>query len=60
MITLPYTDKDQLGDYTMLPGDVVTFNLAVDCRNGDQRATNVILHRLIEEQKDRSGREQVA
>jgi hypothetical protein len=43
----------------MLPGDVVIFNLAVDRRNGDQRATNVYLHRLMEEQKDHTGREQV-
>ena len=43
----------------MLSGDIVLFNLAVDRRNGAQRATNVQLHRLIEEQKDQSSREMV-
>jgi len=43
----------------MLPGDVVQFNVATDRRNGDRRATNVLLHRLIEDQRNKSGREQV-
>lgn len=55
--TLPYLDKDQLGGYTMLSGDIVLFNLAVDRRNGAQRATNVHIHKLIEEQKDQNARE---
>ena len=58
--TLPYLDKDQLGGYTMLSGDIVLFNLAVDRRSGAQRATNVQLHRLIEEQKDKNAREMVS
>ena len=57
--TLPYLDKDQLGGYTMLSGDIVLFSLAVDRRNGDQRATNVQVHKLIEEQKDQNAREMV-
>ena len=60
MTNLPYTDKDQMGDYTMLPGDIVVFNIAVDRRNGNERATNVLLHRLIEEQREKSSREQVS
>ena len=52
-------DKDQLGGYTMLSGDIVIFNLAIDRRTGAQRATNVQLHSLIEEQKDKNGREMV-
>ena len=43
----------------MLPGDVVQFNVATDRRNGDRRAANVLLHRLIEGQRNKSGREQV-
>ena len=58
--TLPYLDKDQLGGYTMLSGDIVLFNVAIDQRNGDQRATNVQVHKLIEEQKDRNAREMVS
>ena len=58
--TLPYLDKDQLGGYTMLSGDIVLFNLAVDRRNGAQRATNVQIHKLIEEQKDQNARETVS
>ena len=57
--TLPYLDKDQLGGYTMLSGDIVLFNLAIDRRNGAQRATNVQVHKLIEEQKDKNAREMV-
>ena len=55
-----YTDKDQVGDYTMLPGDVVLFNLAVDRRDRARRATNVRLHCLSEEQKNHSDREVVS
>lgn len=58
--TLPYLDKDQLGGYTMISGDIVLFNLAVDRRNGAQRATNVQVHKLIEEQKDKNARETVS
>lgn len=58
--TLTYLDKDQLGSYTMLSGDIVLFNLAIDRRSGAQRATNVQLYRLIEEQKDKSARETVS
>ena len=43
----------------MLPGDIVRFNIAIDRRDGTRRATNVRLHKLIEDQKERSGREKV-
>ena len=58
--TLTYLDKDQLGGYTMLSGDIVLFNVAIDRRNGAQRATNVQLHQMIEEQKDNNTRETVS
>lgn len=55
--TLPYTDKDQVGGYTMLSGDIVHFSIATDRRNGENRATDVQLYRLIEDQKEESHRE---
>ncbi len=56
---LSYSDKDQVGDFTMLPGDIVNFNVAIDRRDDTHRATRVRLHRLVEEQKDTSQREMV-
>lgn len=55
--TLPYTHKDQIGDYTMLAGDIVHFSIATDKRNGAVRATNVTLHKLIESQREPKDRE---
>ena len=56
---LSYSDTDQVGDFTMLSGDIVNFSLAIDKRDGTERATGVRLHRLVEEQKDTSQRETV-
>ena len=55
--TLPYTEQDQLGTYTMLSGDTVTFNLTIRRRNGAQRATNVRVLKLIEKNMNRNLRE---
>ena len=43
MIEIPYGDKDQQGDYTLQPGDLVQFNIATDRRDKLQRATNIEL-----------------
>lgn len=59
LTTLPYSDKDQVGDYTMLAGDIVHFHIATDRRDSARRATYVRLHRLIEDQKEKTGREKV-
>ena len=59
IITLPYTHKDQIGDYTMLAGDIVYFAKATDKRSGAVRATNVVLHKLIESQRQPKDRETV-
>ncbi|CAH1799965.1 unnamed protein product [Owenia fusiformis] len=40
---IPYGDKDQTGDYTLQPGDIVAFNIATDRRDKLQRATNIDL-----------------
>lgn len=42
-IEIPYGDKDQKGDYTLQPGDLVQFNIATDRRDKLQRATNITL-----------------
>ena len=42
-IDIPYGDKDQKGDYTLQPGDLVEFNIATDRRDKLQRATNIAL-----------------
>lgn len=42
-IEIPYGDKDQQGDYTLQPGDIVDFNIATDRRDKLQRATNIQL-----------------
>jgi cold shock CspA family protein len=54
---LPYTHKDQVGDFTMLAGDIVHFSIATDKRNRAVRATNVTLHKLIESQREPKDRE---
>lgn len=59
MKVLSYSDKDQVGDFTMLPGDIVNFSVAVDRRDDTCRATCVRLHSLVEEQMDTSQREMV-
>jgi len=43
----------------MFAGDIVHFRIATDRRDGSRRATCVQLHRLIEDQKERTGREKV-
>jgi cold shock CspA family protein len=54
---LPYAHNDQVGDFTMLAGDIVHFSIATDKRNGAVRATNVTLHKLIESQREPKDRE---
>jgi cold shock CspA family protein len=55
--TLPYTERDQDGSYTMLPGDIVQFKIATDIRDGSRRATKVSIIKLIEEQQVKPNRE---
>ena len=57
--TLAYTHKDQIGDYTMLAGDIIHFSIATDKRNRTVRATNVTIHKLIESQRQTKDRETV-
>lgn len=40
---LPYGDKDQDGEYTLLQGDIVEFSIATDRRDKLQRATRIVL-----------------
>ncbi|ESO83947.1 hypothetical protein LOTGIDRAFT_108249 [Lottia gigantea] len=40
---VPYGDKDQAGEYTLVQGDFVEFNIATDRRDKLQRATNIAL-----------------
>lgn len=42
-IEIPYGDKDQKGEHTLQPGDIVEFNIATDRRDKLQRATNIVL-----------------
>jgi len=42
-IEIQYGDKDQEGDFTLSPGDLVQFNIATDRRDKLQRATNISL-----------------
>ena len=42
-IEIPFGDKDQKGDHTINPGDLVEFNIATDRRDNLQRATNIVL-----------------
>ena len=43
----------------MLAGDIVHFSIATDKRNRAVRATNVILHKFIESQREPKDRETV-
>ena len=43
MSDIPYGDKDQQGDFTLLPGDIVEFSIATDRRDKLQRATKIEL-----------------
>lgn len=47
---LSYTERDQKGSYTMCVGDLVSFRIATDRRDGSTRATKVSLIKLVEEQ----------
>ncbi|XP_052239321.1 cold shock domain-containing protein E1-like [Dreissena polymorpha] len=38
-----FGDKDQDGEYTLLPGDIVEFSIATDRRDKLQRATKIVL-----------------
>ena len=42
-IEIQYGDKDQKGDYTLQPGDIVEFKIATDRRDKLQRATHISL-----------------
>uniref|UniRef100_A0A0B7AWL7 Cold shock domain-containing protein E1 n=1 Tax=Arion vulgaris TaxID=1028688 RepID=A0A0B7AWL7_9EUPU len=52
LIEIPYGEKDQRGDCTLLQGDTVEFQIATDRRDKLQRATNIA---LMEETFDYSG-----
>lgn len=43
MHEIQFGDKDQYGDCTLQQGDVVSFNIATDRRDGLQRACNIQL-----------------
>jgi cold shock CspA family protein len=57
LLTLSYNGRDQVGCYTMSPGDQVTFNVAVDKRTQAKHATNVSVTKLTEVQRCRSARD---
>lgn len=40
---ISFGDKDQEGEYTLLPGDIVEFSVATDRRDKLQRATKIVL-----------------
>lgn len=42
-IEIPYGDKDQKGEHTLNPGDLVEFNIATDRRDNLQKAMNILL-----------------
>lgn len=42
-IEIPFGDKDQKGDFTLQPGDLVDFKIATDRRDKLQRATQISL-----------------
>lgn len=57
-IEIPYGDRDQIGEYTLLPGDIVEFYIATDRRDKLQRATNIALSEdtfLISKEKREKG-----
>ncbi|CAB3989658.1 cold shock domain-containing E1-like [Paramuricea clavata] len=45
---LPYGEKDVLGEFTILPGDVVGFKIATDRRDSLKRATEIYLIKEVE------------
>ena len=57
---LSYTERDQYGSYTMCAGDVVSFRIATDKRDGSTRAAKVSLVKLVEELKQNKIRERVS
>lgn len=57
-IEIPFGDRDQYGDYTLLVGDIVEFNIATDRRDKLERATNIQLSEdtfLISKEKREKG-----
>ena len=52
LIEIPFGEKDQRGECTLLQGDTVEFQIATDRRDKLQRATNIA---LMEETFDYSG-----
>ncbi|KAK3798016.1 hypothetical protein RRG08_034577 [Elysia crispata] len=52
LIEIPFGEKDQRGECTLLQGDTVEFQIATDRRDKLQRATNIA---LLEETFDYSG-----
>lgn len=45
---LPYGEKDVMGEFTVLPGDVVGFKIATDRRDSLKRATEIYLIKEVE------------
>jgi cold shock CspA family protein len=57
-IEIPFGERDQLGEYTLNPNDIVEFNIATDRRDKLQRATNIVLSEdtfLISKEKREKG-----
>ncbi|XP_028402725.1 cold shock domain-containing protein E1-like [Dendronephthya gigantea] len=54
---LPYGEKDVLGEFTILPGDVVGFKIATDRRDSLRRATEIYLIKEAESSNGGSVRE---
>lgn len=52
LIEIPFGEKDQRGECTLLQGDTVEFQIATDRRDKLQRATNIA---LMEETFEYSG-----
>lgn len=51
---IPYGDKDQEGDYTLLQGDLIEFSIATDRRDKLQRATRIkLLNETFEKTTER-------
>lgn len=57
LVSLAYNSRDQVGAYSVCPGDQVTFNIAIDKRTGQKRATNVAVATLNEVQRDKNARD---
>jgi cold shock CspA family protein len=57
-IEIPFGDRDQVGDYSLMQDDIVEFNIATDRRDKLQRATNISLSEdtfLISKEKREKG-----